>query len=156
MPVRKRFSFAKAPRAVAHRIPATASAGKAIEDLPDYVKQQLFGPSALRKPSRRLPVRGSQRVEKIAVPPAAAALDQMETAASQIVARARVPVERLPQDVQQTNRALEQQAHRFHGAKVSLAWFPWRRLASPCADKFGYLTSPQDPERNEASVQCHD
>jgi hypothetical protein len=42
--------------------------------------------------------------------------------------------------VKETTEALAPQAKRFHGAKVSLAWFPWSRLASDCADKFGYLT----------------
>ena len=46
----------------------------------------------------------------------------------------------LPRDVRESTEALAPQAKRFHGAKVSLAWFPWKRLASDCADKFGYLT----------------
>jgi hypothetical protein len=64
----------------------------------------------------------------------------VQAAAARVAAKPAVSVRQLPQDVRETNQALAKQAHRFHGAKVSLAWFPWRRLASPCADKFGYLT----------------
>ena len=46
----------------------------------------------------------------------------------------------LPSDVKASTEALTPQTKRFHGAKISLAWFPWKRLASDCADKFGYLT----------------
>jgi hypothetical protein len=42
--------------------------------------------------------------------------------------------------VKESTEALAPQAKRFHGAKVSLAWFPWKRLPSDCADRFGYLT----------------
>ena len=42
--------------------------------------------------------------------------------------------------MKESTEALAPQAKRFHGAKVSLAWFPWKRLPSDCADRFGYLT----------------
>jgi hypothetical protein len=51
-----------------------------------------------------------------------------------------VPESSLPRDVRASTEALGTQSKRFHGAKVSLAWFPWGQLASPCADHFGYLT----------------
>jgi hypothetical protein len=56
--------------------------------------------------------------------------------------QARVPIADLPRDIRATLESLKREAHRFHGAKVSLAWFPWPRISSPCADKFGYLTPP--------------
>ena len=52
------------------------------------------------------------------------------------------PVAQPPEDVARALRALEPPVRRFHGAKVPLAWFPGPLLASPCADKFGYMFSP--------------
>ena len=80
-------------------------------DLPDYVLAQLFGPTSAQKPTRG----------KKAGP-------------------APVEEEALPREVRATTESLTLQRPRFHGAKLSLAWFPWRRLASDCADQFGYLT----------------
>ena len=37
--------------------------------------------------------------------------------------------------------ALRPQTKRFHGAKLTLAYFPGSLWRPPCADKFGYLTS---------------
>ena len=51
------------------------------------------------------------------------------------------PREKLPKEIQATQAAIKERGHRFHGGRINLAWFPWRRLVSPCADKFGYLTS---------------
>ena len=84
---------------------------KGAQDLPDYVVAQLFGPTSAGP---------SSKGKKRSAPPVA------ESA--------------LPKDVRESTKALTPPAKRFHGAKVSLAWFPWRRLASDCADKFGYLT----------------
>ncbi|MBL0743905.1 peroxidase family protein [Chryseolinea lacunae] len=47
---------------------------------------------------------------------------------------------RLPEDVKKTLEALKPGHKRFHGAKVSLAWFPFPSVFSRCADKFGYIT----------------
>ena len=53
---------------------------------------------------------------------------------------ASVPISRLPGDVQETLPALKPTAKRFHGAKVSLAWFPLPWVLSPCANMFGYMS----------------
>ena len=84
---------------------------KGAQGLPDYVVAQLFGPTSTGPSSK-----GKKRS---AAPVAESAL---------------------PRDVRESTKALTPPVKRFHGAKVSLAWFPWRRLASDCADKFGYLT----------------
>src|SRR4051794_10886029 len=38
-------------------------------------------------------------------------------------------------------RALRPDLKRFHGAKLSLAYFPQSQVTSPCADKYGYIAS---------------
>jgi len=52
-----------------------------------------------------------------------------------------VPVEKLPEDVKESIRALKPEVRRFHGTKLSLSWFPFPMLASACADRFGYMSS---------------
>jgi hypothetical protein len=52
-----------------------------------------------------------------------------------------VPVEKLPEDVKASVRALKPEARRFHGAKLELSWFPFPSVTSACADKFGYMSS---------------
>jgi hypothetical protein len=51
------------------------------------------------------------------------------------------PVERLPEEIKSSIRALRPQARRFHGAKLELSWFPFPTLISSCADRFGYMSS---------------
>lgn len=51
------------------------------------------------------------------------------------------PVEKLPDDIKASIRALKPEARRFHGAKLSLSWFPFPFITSSCADKFGYMSS---------------
>jgi Animal haem peroxidase len=51
------------------------------------------------------------------------------------------PVTKMPEEIQTSLRALKPEQRRFHGSKISLTWFPFPWLASPCADKFGYMSS---------------
>jgi Animal haem peroxidase len=51
------------------------------------------------------------------------------------------PLARLPVDLQLSIPALKPAIKRFHGAKVSLGWFPGPALRSPCANKFGYMST---------------
>jgi Animal haem peroxidase len=122
--------------------PANHAAARAvIDELPEHVREQLFQPLLKRtKGSSRVAARASR--ERLALDVAAGDTvpkDVLE-AADRLSLKAAVPIERLPQDIPPTNQALKHQAHRFHGAKINLAWFPWKLLASQCADKFGYLT----------------
>jgi len=50
------------------------------------------------------------------------------------------PAEKMPEEIRASVAALKPTARRFHGVKVSLAWFPFPWISAPCADKFGYLT----------------
>jgi hypothetical protein len=136
----------KSARAVKFAKSASKKAGTARTkgpgfDLPEYVRAQLFGPGALSK-RRGAGASAEDTRERLESAGAASGTtdSQVQAAAVRVAPKATVPVGQLPQEVRETNQALAKQAHRFHGAKVSLAWFPWRRLASPCADKFGYLT----------------
>ena len=52
-----------------------------------------------------------------------------------------VPEGKMPEDIKASVRALKPEARRFHGAKIALSWFPFPWLTSPCADKFGYMSS---------------
>jgi hypothetical protein len=54
---------------------------------------------------------------------------------------AEVPVEKLPEDVQESVPALRPGVRRFHGMKIPLYWFPLPKISSACADKFGYMSS---------------
>ncbi len=55
--------------------------------------------------------------------------------------KALIPIEKLPEDIKATLQTLKPETKRFHGAKISLAWFPPSLVFSQCNDKFGYLTS---------------
>ncbi len=57
------------------------------------------------------------------------------------ISDAGVPIAKLPEDIRKTIATLKPAMRSFHGAKMSLAWFPLLPLASPCADKFGYMSS---------------
>ena len=64
---------------------------------------------------------------------------------------AAVPEEKLRLDIRSSVRALKPTLRRFHGAKLSLSWFPFPWLISSCADRFGYMSSAaSEPPRN-----CH-
>jgi hypothetical protein len=52
-----------------------------------------------------------------------------------------VPMERLPEEIKSSIRALKPDLRRFHGTKIELAWFPFPFVTSLCADRFGYLSS---------------
>jgi hypothetical protein len=141
MAAKKRARTVKSSGKAATKPAAAVAASEAVADLPDYVKAQLFGPSALskRRAAGTQPDEARERIEAAGAPSGSVA-GVVHAAAARVAAKPAVSVKQLPRDVRETNQALAKQAHRFHGAKISLAWFPWRRLASPCADKFGYLT----------------
>jgi len=54
---------------------------------------------------------------------------------------ASLPLEKYPEEVQKSIQNVKQDKKRFHGAKLSLAWFPSPMVSSPCAEKFGYLSA---------------
>lgn len=114
---------------------AATSVPDGAQGLPDYVIAQLFGPSSAKEPSAGK--KAGSRLKQLFHPGLPA---EVQSAATRMTGEAPVAESSLPRDVKETTEALAPQAKRFHGAKVSLAWFPWKRLASDCADKFEYLT----------------
>jgi hypothetical protein len=54
---------------------------------------------------------------------------------------AQTPVEKLPEEIKASVRALKPETRRFHGVKLALSWFPFPALVSSCADRFGYMSS---------------
>jgi hypothetical protein len=132
---RKPKSTRPAQRIVPQSTAATRSKVPGAQDLPEYVVAQLFGPTSASESPRRTRIAGSREGF------APAGLEpQLQIAATRLSGGPPVAQSALPQDVKESIDALVPQAKRFHGTKVSLAWFPWKQLASPCADKFGYLT----------------
>jgi Animal haem peroxidase len=114
------------------------------EHLPEYVKAQLR--ESAQKPSGRRNAEVSPeelgrraRNERI---PASSRAEELGPVIRKIDPDARVPLERLPEQVQESIKALTFAHRGLHGAKLSLAWFPWPSFSSRCADKFGYLTPP--------------
>src|SRR5215211_887400 len=82
----------------------------------------------------------SKKIETLKITPTVK-VEQFAAAVKSINPHALVPIEKLPEDVRASIKALKTSVKRFHGAKVELAWFPFPLRFSPCADKFGYLTS---------------
>ncbi|WFU06794.1 heme peroxidase family protein (plasmid) [Rhizobium sp. CB3171] len=55
---------------------------------------------------------------------------------------ATLPVKNFPEDIKESIPALKPGIRRLHGVKIPLYWFPFPWLSSPCADRFGYMSSP--------------
>ncbi len=55
---------------------------------------------------------------------------------------AEVTVEKMSEDIKESVPALRPSIRRFHGMKIPLYWFSLTKISSPCADKFGYMSSP--------------
>jgi Animal haem peroxidase len=62
-------------------------------------------------------------------------------AVNRINPAALLPLKKLPEEVRASMTALAPANKRFHGVKASLDWFPGTTLVSPCANKFGYLST---------------
>jgi len=68
-------------------------------------------------------------------------VEKLAFALKKVTPNALLPFKKLPIEVQESVKALKNEIKRFHGSKLSLAWFPFPMIFSPCSDKFGYLTS---------------
>jgi Animal haem peroxidase len=68
-------------------------------------------------------------------------LDRLVISINKIKPDALVPVSKLPEDLQQGIKAMAPAQRRVHGTKFPLSWFPPILVKSPCADKFGYMSS---------------
>jgi len=68
-------------------------------------------------------------------------LQKLSAAVARINPSAPVPVRALPEEVRESIEMLRPNRRSFHGTKLSLAYFPGPLVFSPCADKFGYMSS---------------
>jgi len=93
-----------------------------------FANPKPVGMADMRRRLTDLGVRPTVPLEKLV-----ASLNRIRPAA--------VPVGKLPLDVSESVRALKPGLRRFHGMKIPLYWFPFPGLASPCADRFGYMSS---------------
>jgi hypothetical protein len=62
-------------------------------------------------------------------------------ALNKINPNANLPIPKLPEELKRSLETIKPEVKRFHGAKISLLWFPFPWLFSPCADKFGYMST---------------
>jgi len=69
------------------------------------------------------------------------ALSKIEKAIFSIKNRQENTIAKLPSDVRASLRFMKKDVKRFHGAKASLAWFPWRFRFSRCRNRFGYMVN---------------
>jgi hypothetical protein len=146
MPTKKKASSKKAAKKTSKAIQPSA----AVEDTPaatshipqqvleflgqtstpkGFVKSKQIGVQDLRASILELNVRPTVPLEQL-------------TAAINRIRPATMLLERLPEDVTTSIRALKPGSRRFHGTKIPLYWFPLPDISSACADKFGYMSSP--------------
>jgi hypothetical protein len=120
----------KTPRSTAAKRNGDKTSGRSVKRVQDTAVLKRGEPipntSAFRTPSRVPP-----SLETLGAP-------ARRTLVARLIPR---PEPRPPEDVARAVKALEPPVKRFHGAKVPLSWFPGPLLASPCADKFGYMFS---------------
>ncbi len=100
-------------------------------DLPSFVRDQLFG--------ARSGARDAQGAKRTRIR-ASGSGDPVKEAARRINSASAAPMSRAPGEMRESVGALKSEEKRFHGARISLAWFPWSRLSTPCGDRFGYMT----------------
>ena len=63
------------------------------------------------------------------------------TTINKINPQARMPMEKMPEEVRKTLVNLKPEAKRFHGAKMNLSWFPASMVFSKCANRYGYMST---------------
>jgi Animal haem peroxidase len=94
----------------------------------DFINSKLLALGDLKKRVTEINFRPTVAVEKL--------LDSINR-----IKPAEVPIEKLPEDIQESIPTLKPTVRRFHGVKIPLYWFPFPKVSSACADKFGYMSS---------------
>ena len=135
---RSRQSAAKA----AGKAKKPSSAKREAVSAPAFVKLQLTKSAISRKFKNQAPlgIAELKRRLKSIDGKVTSSAEKLLASVNRINPVAAVPVEKLPADVRASLGALKAKGHRFHGAKISLAWFPFPLVSSPCAEKFGYMS----------------
>ena len=93
-----------------------------------FVQSKQLGSLDLRKRVNELNLRPTVAVEQL-------------LASVNRIKPAQTPVEKLPEEIKASVRALKPETRRFHGVKLALSWFPIPAVVSSCADRFGYMSS---------------
>ncbi len=125
----------RAPAAVAE---SPASTSKIPAQLQEFLEQTSV-PKGFVNPKQLALVDLRKRVIEINVKPTVP-LERLLASVNRIKP-APVPMEKLPDEIKASVRALRPELRRFHGAKIALSWFPFPWLTSSCADRFGYMSS---------------
>jgi hypothetical protein len=107
------------------------------EQLAKFLKNPAISKSAVSKKISLLELR--KRLNELNIRPTAK-LDKLLESVHHIKP-APVPEDKTPEDRKISVRALKPEVRRFHGAKISLSWFPFPPIISTCADRFGYMSS---------------
>jgi hypothetical protein len=135
-PTRKPSGFSGSPARTAAEMPAAAA--KIPPQLQDFLKQTSI-PKDFVAARQIAMVDLRRRLIEINLKPTVP-LEQLLSTVNRIKP-ADVPEEKMPEDVRESVRALKPGVRRFHGTKVALSWFPFLKLTSACADRFGYMSS---------------
>ena len=139
MATKKKAPAKKAAKKAVAEVAETPAASPVIpEQLQAFLRQTSIPKGFVNsKPLGLLDLR--KRVVEINLRPTVL-LEQLLASVNRIKP-APVPVERLPEEIKESIRALKPEIRRFHGTKVELSWFPIPPIISPCADRFGYMSS---------------
>jgi hypothetical protein len=124
------------------------------EVAPAYVVEQLLGTATTKRAARRSKLSRAElrdRAHELNIP--IDPKDEKLLESVNRIPRARVPVADMPEDVVASLKALKPQSRRFHGSKVSLGFFPFSLLVSPCTDRFGYMSS--EPVRRHSRLMMN-
>jgi hypothetical protein len=99
---------------------------------------------AAKKGARKSAATKTAKAKRIRKPSSASVTAAGYRAALEPVARpSKVAFRQMPQEVQQSVRALKSSARTFHGSRFPIAYFKGSMLSKPCADMFGYMSSPR-------------
>ncbi|HEX5706740.1 MAG TPA: heme peroxidase family protein [Pyrinomonadaceae bacterium] len=144
MPTKKKATAKKASAKKSAKQPAAAAETPAASsDIPEQLQEFLKSTSVPKGfvNSKQVALQDFRaRITEINVRPTVP-LDKLLASVNRIKPAA-LPVEKMPEDVKASIRALKPEIRRFHGAKIALTWFPFPGLTSACADKFGYMSTP--------------
>jgi hypothetical protein len=137
----KKTSVKKTSKRTAKKTVKAETAPVMVSKIPDGLERFLKNPVVskgviskkldlldLRKKLNELNIRPTVKPERL--------LDSVNH-----IKPAAVAEDKLPEIIKASVRALKPEARRFHGAKIALSWFPLPPIISPCADKFGYMSS---------------
>jgi Animal haem peroxidase len=99
-----------------------------------------------KRPSTRRNGKGRTKdvvSEAKTTPAAAGRVAGLKAAREPVAAKVHAALRDMPEEIRQSVRSLKAHDRTFHGAKFALAYFRSSKLTSPCADMFGYLSSPK-------------